>query len=127
MTENGYGKRTPLDDYRVQSRGGKGLITIKCSERNGPLVGIRDVHAGRGADGHHPQRHHDPHRRGRASASQGRNTQGVRIINLNEGDLVGGLAKISQDIAVDAEEPDGDDDEDTADGADEHQEEPSGE
>ena len=33
----------PLDDYRLQRRGGKGLITIKCSERNGPLIGIRDV------------------------------------------------------------------------------------
>jgi len=43
VTENGYGKRTPLSEYRPQGRGGKGLITIRCSERNGRLVAIRNV------------------------------------------------------------------------------------
>jgi len=96
VTENGYGKRTPLGDYRVQHRGGKGLITIKCSRRNGPLLGIRDVHSGeqlmvitRGGimiriaiD---------------SISEQSRNTQGVRIINLKGNDKVGSIAKISQD------------------------------
>ncbi len=96
VTENGYGKRTPLADYRPQGRGGKGLITIKCSERNGPLMAIRDVHPGEelmvitrggimiriGLD---------------EVSEQGRNTQGVRIINLNEGDLVASIAKISRE------------------------------
>jgi len=96
VTENGYGKRTPLADYRPQGRGGKGLITIKCSERNGPLMAIRDVHPG--------EELMVITRGGimiRISldevSEQGRNTQGVRIINLNEGDLVASIAKISRE------------------------------
>ncbi|MEZ4389191.1 MAG: DNA gyrase C-terminal beta-propeller domain-containing protein, partial [Candidatus Krumholzibacteriia bacterium] len=93
LTENGYGKRTPVADYRVQGRGGKGLITIKCTERNGRLVGVRGVEPGeevmvitRGGtlirisvDG---------------ISQLGRNTQGVRIINLGADDEVAGLARI---------------------------------
>jgi len=96
LTRNGYGKRTAITDYRIQKRGGRGLITIKCSERNGPLMAIRDVHL-------------DDElmvitRKGimiRISAgsisSQGRNTTGVRIISLNEDDQVGDLTKITSD------------------------------
>jgi len=43
VCENGYGKRTPLEEYRVQSRGGKGIYTIKVTDRNGPVVGILQV------------------------------------------------------------------------------------
>jgi DNA gyrase subunit A len=43
VCENGYGKRTPLEEYRVQSRGGKGIFTIKVTERNGLVVGILQV------------------------------------------------------------------------------------
>ena len=43
VTENGYGKRTPLDDYRVQRRGGQGIIAIRTNERNGQVVGIEQV------------------------------------------------------------------------------------
>jgi DNA gyrase subunit A len=43
VCENGYGKRTPLEEYRSQSRGGKGIYTIKVTERNGPVVGIAQV------------------------------------------------------------------------------------
>ena len=96
ITDNGYGKRTPLDDYRIQRRGGKGLITIKCSARNGPLMGIRDVFDGeelmvitRG--GIMIRMAID------TISEQGRNTQGVRIINLKGDDQVGSIAKISQD------------------------------
>jgi DNA gyrase subunit A len=46
VCERGYGKRTPLDDFRVQNRGGKGIILIDCSERNGPVVGIALVKTG---------------------------------------------------------------------------------
>ena len=64
-------------------------------------------------------------------SEQSRNTQGVRIINLNKGDQVGGIAKISQDIAIEADEANGGDGdagaEDTTAEADDHQEEPSGE
>jgi len=38
VTENGYGKRTRTDEYRCQSRGGKGILTIRPTERNGPVV-----------------------------------------------------------------------------------------
>ena len=96
VTENGYGKRTPLSDYRPQGRGGRGLITIKCSERNGALMAIREAHPGEelmvvtrggimiriGLD---------------EVSEQGRNTQGVRIINLNKDDLVASIAKISRE------------------------------
>ncbi len=96
ITENGYGKRTLLDEYRVQKRGGKGLITIKCSDRNGPLIGIRDM-----AEGDELMvitRNGIMIRIDSDSVSQqSRNTLGVRIINLNQGDLVGGIAKIPRD------------------------------
>ncbi|MFO7608143.1 MAG: DNA gyrase subunit A [Candidatus Krumholzibacteriia bacterium] len=115
LTQNGYGKRTPLADYRLQRRGGKGLITVKCTERNGSLVGIRDAQPGdelmvitRGGI---------MIRIALDSVSElGRNTQGVRIIHLNQGDLVGGLAKISQDIVVENGEDIGEDIGEDADG-----------
>ena len=92
-TENGYGKRTPVGDYRIQKRGGKGLITIKCTARNGKLVGIRGVV---------PDEELMVITRGgtliRISvgsiSSLGRNTQGVRIINLGKDDVVAGMARI---------------------------------
>jgi len=43
VTENGYGKRTPVSEYRAQSRGGKGVITMKTSDRNGSIMGARQV------------------------------------------------------------------------------------
>jgi len=43
VCENGYGKRTPLDEYRVQSRGGKGIYTIKVTTRNGLVIGLLQV------------------------------------------------------------------------------------
>ena len=44
VTENGYGKRTAESEYPVQSRGGKGVLAIKTSERNGKVVGVLTVH-----------------------------------------------------------------------------------
>jgi DNA gyrase subunit A len=85
VTENGYGKRTGFDEYRMQSRGGKGIITIKTTERNGLVVGAHAVH--------------EPDAIMLISAgglmirmavndmrSISRNTQGVRLISLGEGD-----------------------------------------
>ncbi|MEE9442027.1 MAG: DNA gyrase subunit A [candidate division Zixibacteria bacterium] len=43
VTENGYGKRTSVADYRITNRGGKGIINIKCSERNGNVVAVKEV------------------------------------------------------------------------------------
>ncbi len=99
MTENGYGKRTPSDDYRIQRRGGRGLITIKCTPRNGKLMSLRGVK---------PDEELMVVTRGgimiRVAVAQisllGRNTQGVRIINLNAGDRVAGVATITAEDAA---------------------------
>jgi DNA gyrase subunit A len=105
LTANGYGKRTPLADYRIQKRGGKGLITIKCSRRNGRLMGVRDV--GSGEQLMVITRGGIMIRIALDDVSmQGRNTQGVRIINLKGEDMVGGFAKIGQEaLAEDPEDP----------------------
>ena len=94
LTERGYGKRTPIDEYRVQQRGGKGLITIKCSARNGRLIGVRGVTPA--------EELMVITRRGTLiriavdSVSRlGRNTQGVRIIQLAEDDMVAGMVSIA--------------------------------
>jgi DNA gyrase subunit A len=103
ITENGYGKRTPLDEYRVQRRGGKGLITIKCSDRNGPLMGIRDVYPGE--ELMVITRNGIMIRIALDTVSlQSRNTQGVRIINLKDSDLVGSVAKIGLAAVEDIED-----------------------
>ena len=43
VTKNGYGKRTPREEYRIQNRGGKGIKTMQMSERNGSIVGVGKV------------------------------------------------------------------------------------
>ncbi len=93
VTQNGYGKRTRTDEYRRQARGGKGIVTIKTTERNGPVVyscQVTDedqlmIIAGQGkiirlrvAD----------------ISVIGRNTQGVKLINLGEREKVVGVAKL---------------------------------
>ena len=93
VTANGYGKRTRTGEYRAQSRGGKGILTIKASKRNGPVVYSSQVS---GQDelmiitGHGKII--------RLSVSDisviGRNTQGVRLINLGEGEKVVGVARV---------------------------------
>jgi DNA gyrase subunit A len=95
VTENGYGKRTALDEYRVQSRGGKGIITIKTSERNGKVVDIKLVDedddlmfiTDRGK----------VLRTGVAHLSViGRNTQGVRLMVLEAGERIVAVAKLAE-------------------------------
>ena len=99
VTENGFGKRTAIADYRVQSRGGKGIFAIKTSERNGKVVGVLQVEdqdqvmlvTNSGQVIRMPMD---------SLRVIGRNTQGVRLINLNEGERVVGLSIL-------AREPDG--------------------
>ncbi len=84
-TENGYGKRTGFDEYRVQHRGGRGLMTIRTSDRNGAIVGAHAVQEGDAlmlitAQG---QMIRMPVADVRVIS---RVTQGVRLINLDEGD-----------------------------------------
>jgi len=95
VTENGYGKRTPVDEYRLQTRGGKGLINIKTSGRNGRVVGVKFLAGdegvmlitGRGMI----------IRLNTADISTiGRNTQGVRLIQLEEGDQLSSVARLAE-------------------------------
>jgi DNA gyrase subunit A len=108
----GYGKRTPLTEYRTQNRGGKGLIDIQTSDRNGPVVAIAKV---TGDDEVMLTTSGGMVIRTRVDAIRtiGRNTQGVRLIKLDEGDAVSSLAKLPQDELVETEaaaalEPPGD-------------------
>ena len=85
ITENGYGKRTSFDEYRLQSRGGKGIISIQTTERNGKVVSAHAV-----TDEHRLMLISEGGQMICIGASDlrviGRNTQGVRLFNLKEGD-----------------------------------------
>ena len=93
VTENGYGKRTLTDEYRSQTRGGKGILTIKTTERNGPVVYAYQV---TDQDQLMIITGHGKIIRLRAAEISviGRNTQGVKLINLGEGEQVVGVAKV---------------------------------
>ena len=94
VCENGYGKRTSLDNYRPQSRGGVGLKNIKTTERNGKVVAMKAVH-------HSDEimlitAHGIIIRTGLDQLrSIGRNTQGVRLIKLKSGDKLVAAEKIA--------------------------------
>jgi DNA gyrase subunit A len=95
VTENGYGKRTDLDEYRQQSRGGKGIITIKTSERNGKVVDIKLVDEDSDlmfiTDGGKVLRTSV----GTLSVI-GRNTQGVRLMVLETGERIVAIARLAE-------------------------------
>ena len=105
VTERGYGKRTPLDEYRLQGRAGKGIIDIKTAGRNGAVVGMLQVREGDDilvvtTKGKIIRVHADE------VTSQGRNTMGVRIIDLDADDQVGNLARVeAEQAAPDASAP----------------------
>jgi DNA gyrase subunit A len=87
VTSNGFGKRTPANEYRVQGRAGTGIITIKVNERNGSVVGAMMVE-----DEHQLMIVTDFGKIIRIRVSEisviGRNTQGVKLINLEDGERV---------------------------------------
>jgi DNA gyrase subunit A len=97
ITENGYGKRTNFDEYRLQNRGGKGIISIQTTDRNGKVVSAHAV-----TEEHRIMLISQNGQMICIGASDlrviGRNTQGVRLFNLNEGD------KIVSAAVLDAEE-----------------------
>ncbi len=104
VCEKGYGKRTDLDLYRRQSRAGMGLIDIKTTDRNGPVVTIATVHD----EGDIIFITHKGIviRTGIDQISRiGRNTQGVRLIRLDDGDKVVAAAKIVKEDDADEQEP----------------------
>ena len=96
VTENGYGKRTRVEEFRVQSRGGKGVFLIKCTPKNGPVVGSCQV---KNHDEIMIITEHGMIIRVRAIDISviGRNTQGVKLIHLEQGQRVVGLAKVVED------------------------------
>jgi DNA gyrase subunit A len=98
VAEKGYGKRTPLAEYRVTSRGGKGVINLKTTDRNGPVVAALQVKedsdvmiiTGQGK----VIRVHSAEIR-----EAGRSTQGVRLLRLDEGDRIAAAASILEEEA----------------------------
>ncbi len=99
VCENGYGKRTPVEEYRSQSRGGKGIIDIKTSDRNGKVVNLLAV-----ADDDEVMLITKDGQIVRTKVDQisvvGRNTQGVRCIALNDGDKLVSVAVIPREEPV---------------------------
>jgi DNA gyrase subunit A len=100
---NGYGKRTLLTEYRTQNRGGKGLIDIQTSERNGLVVAVSKV---TDEDEVMLTTSQGMVIRTKVSTMRtiGRNTQGVRLIKLDDGDTVSSLAKLPEDELSDVVE-----------------------
>ncbi len=96
ITANGYGKRSQLEAYRRQKRGGKGLINVKSTDKRGPVIGVKWVDQ---KDEVMVVTAKGKIIRVKVSGIRvmGRNTQGVRIIHLGEGDSVVGIAKIIED------------------------------
>ncbi|WP_297554777.1 DNA gyrase subunit A [uncultured Alistipes sp.] len=93
LSENGYGKRTDLDEYRITNRGGKGVKTINVTEKTGRLVSIQAV-----SDDNDLMIINRSGLTIRTAVSQirvaGRATQGVRIINLREGDAIASVMAV---------------------------------
>ena len=96
LTENGYGKRTSVDEYPIQKRGGKGVITIKTSERNGKVVALLLVE-----EDDNVMLMTDAGKLIRIPVNGvsviSRNTQGVKLIDIEEGEVVVGAARIEED------------------------------
>ena len=93
LSENGYGKRTDLDEYRITNRGGKGVKTINITEKTGKLISIQAV-----TDDNDLMIINRSGLTIRTAVSQirlaGRATQGVRIINLREGDAIASVMAV---------------------------------
>jgi DNA gyrase subunit A len=99
VSEKGYGKRTPLAEYRITSRGGKGVINLKSTDRNGPVVAVLQVaeesdvmiitEYGKVIRVH-----------GNEIREAGRSTQGVRLLRLEDEDKIAAAASIQEDEEV---------------------------
>jgi DNA gyrase subunit A len=105
VCENGYGKRTKIEEFPTKGRGGKGMIAIQASERNGPLVGVTQLF-----DGDEIMLISDQgtmvRTRGDEVSIVGRNTQGVRVIRLKENEKLVSLARIAEPEEEDQPEED---------------------
>lgn len=104
VTEKGFGKRTLLEEYRTQGRGGSGVMTMKITDKNGPVVAVRQVTE---EDELIVASSHGKVIRTRIAeiSEVGRVAQGVRLINLEEGETVGAVAKIVEADDTDVASP----------------------
>jgi DNA gyrase subunit A len=96
VSENGLGKRTAVDAYRLQNRGGSGVINLKTSKKTGEVVAIRAVSEGEQLM---MMTKNGVVNRQRVSEISviGRNTQGVKLMNLDKGDVVVDVARVILD------------------------------
>ena len=108
LSENGYGKRTDLEEYRITNRGGKGVKTINITEKTGKLISIQAV-----TDDNDLMIINRSGLTIRTTVDQirvaGRATQGVRVINLREGDAIASVTAVpkteDEDVEAVAEAP----------------------
>jgi DNA gyrase subunit A len=95
VTVNGFGKRTVVDEYRVQSRGGKGVITLKVTGKTGAVLGVAQV-----SEEDEVMLVTDGGKIIRIPVveirTSGRNTQGVRLIGMGEKEKVASLARLAE-------------------------------
>ena len=93
VTENGFGKRTDFSEYRVQSRGGKGIINIKANKKNGLVTGVKSV-----TDKDELMLITEKGMIVRCSIKDiratGRSTQGVRLMKLEDKDKIASIARV---------------------------------
>jgi DNA gyrase subunit A len=96
VSENGYGKRSSIDDYRITNRGGKGVKTISITDKTGGLVAIKNV-----SDSDDLMIINKSGIAIRMSVddlrTMGRATQGVKLINLKDSDSIAAVAKVMKD------------------------------
>jgi len=93
ISENGYGKRSLVDDYREQSRGGKGVITLKVTPKTGKLIALKEV-----SDDDDlmiiTERGKVIRMQCKGLRTMGRNTQGVRIMRLDDEGKIGAVTRV---------------------------------
>ncbi len=108
VSEKGYGKRSELSDYRVQKRGGKGIITLKKTDKTGPIVALKEVIPD---DELMMITRHGVIIRLPVDGIRviGRNTQGVKVMNLDSGDAVVDVARVVKEDESGTEEAAGGD------------------
>jgi DNA gyrase subunit A len=103
VSENGYGKKSKVEDYRITNRGGKGVKTINITSKTGSLIAIKDV-----TDNDDLMIINKSGILIRMAVADlrvmGRATQGVRLINIKEGDAIASVARV--EVEVDVNEPD---------------------
>lgn len=103
VSEKGYGKRSAVEDYRITNRGGKGVITLNITEKTGNLIAIQNVTDDDGLM--IINKSGVAIRMGMEELRiMGRNTQGVRVINLKNNDEIAAITKVEMDKEIEDEE-----------------------